>query len=412
MADDPSPPTSRLPRTRRAAMPIAVTIAAKDLRQKVRDRSAILLSVVAPFLLAALFATILGGNDSPFHATWAYADLDSGPLAAAMRTGPLQALESAGIVEVVPVTSAEEAERAVADGGVTAAIVVPAGFSTGITNGGGGTLRVIATPDAVLSGQLARSIADGFAQRVQATRLSVAAALTATGRLPDATLTAALAERADALPDPILLATAVAADRQASMKTYFAASMAVLFVFFAAQFGVMGLLAERRTGTLARILASPIAARTVLLGKVLVSLTLAIVSMSVIWLGTSLLLGARWGEPVAVAALILGTAVSASGIALLVVGFARTEDQAGGAIAIVAMTLAILGGAFFPMSQAPEGLARLSLLTPQAWFLQGIDDLAGGGGVGAVLVPVAVLLAIGLVTGSLGLARARRVVAG
>jgi ABC-2 type transport system permease protein len=160
------------------------------------------------------------------------------------------------------------------------------------------------------------------------------------------------------------------------------------------------------------MLASPIAARSVLLGKVLVSITLAVVSMSVIVVGTTALLGARWGDPLAVAALIVATALAASGIALLVVGFARNEDQAGGLIAIVAMTLAILGGAFFPMSQAPEGMARLSLLTPQAWFLRGINDLAGGDGIGVVLQPVIVLVSIGLVTGALGLARARRVVTG
>ena len=50
------------------------------------------------------------------------------------------------------------------------------------------------------------------------------------------------------------------------------------------------------------------------------------------------------------------------------------------------MVLAVLGGSFFPLSQAPEGLARLSLLTPHAWFLRGINDLASDGGL-AVIVP-------------------------
>ena len=104
-------------------------------------------------------------------------------------------------------------------------------------------------------------------------------------------------------------------DRVASTTTFYGASMAVLFVFFAAQFGVLGLLAERRDGTLARMLAAPIAPATILLGKVIVSLVVASISMSVIVVATTLLLGADWGDPLAVAALIVATALAATGIA-------------------------------------------------------------------------------------------------
>jgi ABC-2 type transport system permease protein len=132
--------------------------------------------------------------------------------------------------------------------------------------------------------------------------------------------------------------------------------------------------------------------------------------MGVMVLATTALLGASWGDPMAVAGLVIATAVAATGIATLVVGFARTEEQAGGAIAIVALSLAVLGGSFFPLSQAPEGLAAISNITPHAWFLRGINDLTAGGGIDTVAVPIAALLVVGLITGGLGLARARRVV--
>ncbi|MFH0751538.1 MAG: ABC transporter permease, partial [Chloroflexota bacterium] len=210
---------------------------------------------------------------------------------------------------------------------------------------------------------------------------------------------------------PIRITAGETADRVASSKTYYGASMAVLFVFFAAQFGVLSLLAERRNGTLARMLAAPIAPATILLGKVLVSLVVASISMAVIVIATTLLLGANWGDPLAVAALVLATALAATGIATLIVGFARTEEQAGSFIAVVALTLAVFGGSFFPMSQAPEAMAALSLVTPHAWFIRGINDLAAGGGIAVVAPSLAVLVAVGLVTGGIGLLRARQVVA-
>ncbi|MDH4142898.1 MAG: ABC transporter permease, partial [Chloroflexota bacterium] len=209
---------------------------------------------------------------------------------------------------------------------------------------------------------------------------------------------------------PIVVTADETADRQATSTTYYGASMAIMFVFFAAQFGVVGLLAERRNGTLARMLASPITPTTILLGKVLVSLALAAISMSVVVIATTLMLGASWGDPLAVAALVLAASIAATGIATLVVGFARTEEQAGGAVAIVALTLAVLGGSFFPLSQAPEGLASLGVITPHAWFIRGINDLSSGGGIQTVAGSVLVLTVVGLVTGAIGLARARRVV--
>jgi ABC-2 type transport system permease protein len=251
----------------------------------------------------------------------------------------------------------------------------------------------------------------GFGSQVTAVQVAVSTALAASGASPDPALAGELAAAAMAAPAPIEISAGETEDRVASSKTFYGASMAVMFVFFAAQFGVLGLLAERRNGTLARMLAAPIAPATILLGKVIVRLVVASVSMAVIVVATTLLLGADWGDPLAVAALVFAAALAATGIATLIVGFARTEEQAGSFIAVAALTLAVFGGSFFRMSQAPEGMAALSILTPHAWFLRGIDDLSAGGGIAAVATPVAVLVTVGLVTGGVGLLRARQVVA-
>ena len=140
------------------------------------------------------------------------------------------------------------------------------------------------------------------------------------------------------------------------------------------------------------------------------SMVEALVSLTVIIVGTALLLGAQWGDPIAVGALMLAAALAATGISLLTVAFTRNEEQAGSAIAIVSLTLAVIGGSFFPTSQGPELLSQLSLLTPHAWFLDGIDDVATGGDVTTAAASVAVLAVIGLVTGGLGLLRGKRMV--
>ena len=389
-------------------MPAAIVIAVKDLRQKIGDRSALFLAILAPLGLAFLFSVMIPSQDS-FHAAYVVVDLDGGPIAQGLRSGPLQGLADADVATITSADSEAAARAQVDAGDVDAAIVIPVGFSASIQAGQPARLLIIGGP-ATLSVEVARSVLARFGSDVTAVQVGVRAALGATGSAPEPSLAARLARDALAIPAPIVVSADATAQRQASSTTYYGASMAVLFVFFAAQFGVVGLLAERRNGTLARMLASPIGPGTILLGKVLVSLVLAIVSMSVLVAATTILLGASWGDPLAVAGLVVAMAIAATGVATLVVGFARTEEQAGGAIAIVALTLAVVGGSFFPLSQAPEGLAALSLLTPHAWFIRGINDLAAGGGISTVAGSLLVLLAVGGITGGIGLARARRVV--
>jgi ABC-2 type transport system permease protein len=95
------------------------------------------------------------------------------------------------------------------------------------------------------------------------------------------------------------------------------------------------------------------------------------------------------------------------GITALITTLARTEEQAGGWNSIVAVTLAILGGAFFDLTQAPQLLQVASRVTPHAWFLEGFDILSSpSAGVADIGAPLLALFGIGLVSGAIGLARA------
>ena len=391
-------------------MRAALDIALRDLRQKVRDRSAILISIVAPFALAALFGMILGGLDEDFHARWGFVDLDGGEVAAALDEGPISGMEAQDVIDVQRYASADEARLAVEAGEVEAAIIVPEGFSASTVAGTGATVDLLVDPDALISSQVARSVLSGFASQIDAVQLSVATALITDASLPDAETTEALAELATVTADPITIVGLAAENRLAGYATYYAAAMAILFVFLAAQFGIASIHAERRMKTLARMLASPLHWWSILVGKLIVSMVLALVSMGVIILGTGLALGATWGDPTALIPLVLAAALAATGVSLLTVAFTKNEEQASSAITIVSLTLAVIGGSFFPTSQGPDFMSQLSLIAPHAWFLDAVNDISTGGDLGSSATSVMVLLAIGLVTGGLGLLRGKRLV--
>ena len=73
------------------------------------------------------------------------------------------------------------------------------------------------------------------------------------------------------------------------------------------------------------------------------------------------------------------------------------------------MVLGILGGVFFPVPQL-GGLTTIGYVTPHRWFLQGLADLAGGGSVEVVALPVAALLVFAAAGGAVALARLGRMV--
>jgi ABC-2 type transport system permease protein len=188
--------------------------------------------------------------------------------------------------------------------------------------------------------------------------------------------------------------------------------MAIFFLFFTVSFGARSILAERRQGTLRRLLASAAPPGGVLAGKALAAFTLGTASVLVMWLATTLVFGADWGDPVAVVALTVSSVLSAIGITALVVTLAKTDEQAEGYSSLVVFVLALLGGNFVYLAQLPEALQRAALFTPNGWALRGFVDLvADDGGLATVAAPVAVTLAVGLVTGGLALYRARRMVA-
>jgi ABC-2 type transport system permease protein len=184
--------------------------------------------------------------------------------------------------------------------------------------------------------------------------------------------------------------------------------MAVFFLFFTVQYGVIGLLEEQRDGTLARLLAAPIRRTSVITAKALLSYWLGIISLGVLIVATHFLMGAIWGPPLGVILLVLAGVFSAVAIMGLVGSLAKTPEGAGNLAAIVAVILGMLGGTFFQVGQGDDLLSKLTYLTPHAWFLRGLASISGGAEWTAALPSVAALLIFGVVTGSIAWVALRR----
>lgn len=381
----------------------AWSIALKDLRRRIRDRTAILVAVILPFGLAGIFSLTLGdAANGSFSATYAVVDVD--------RSGHLpeeftHLLGGLDFVTLRSIGSVSDAERLASEGTIDAAVVFPLGFTEEVQAGEGGSIRVIGSPDSTIGSLVALSLVRSFASDLDAVSLSVASA-----SWPDGHPDAALVARAQAIPAPATIEGAVTSDTAASTSTFFAIGMAVFFLFFAVEFGVRGLLEEREGGTLARLLVAPVRPGEVIAGKALASLTMGLVSTVLLVGASTWLLDAAWGEPIGVALLVVGGVCAAVGVTSLVATLATTTAQAGAYVSIIAVVGGLLGGTFFPISQAGV-LGTIRFLSPQGWLMEGFQKLAYGGSVGEVVAPLAGVLTIASLTGAAAWARARRMVA-
>lgn len=389
----------------------AFLIALKDLRMRVRDRSAIMLAIVVPLGLAAIFSLIFGPAATPSPFAYAVADQDHSAISRSFRTDVLTSLEDDGIATVRGMDAAD-ARAAVRDGDLDAAFIFPAGFATSVESQAPAQIDVVGSVDAATATDVARSVATSYTEGLNAVRVAVAAVAHGSDTpSPSPDQLREIADQTVAAVSPVRIRDISAQAHVLDTKTYFAAGMAVFFLMFTVQFGVSSLIEERSEGTLSRLLAAPVRRTAILVGKLLTSIALGVISLTVLVVATSLLLGATWGNPLGVALLIVAGVLAATGITSVVASFAKTPEQAGSWQAVVAVTLGLLGGAFFPIQQTGSVMATLSLVTPHAWFFRGLGSLAGGGAVLNVLPAVAALLVIAALTGALAWRRIARVVA-
>jgi ABC-2 type transport system permease protein len=369
-----------------------LTIAAKDLKLRFRDRSVLIIAFLAPLVLALIFNVVFGsafGTGSEFEPELGIVANDSPRTSAILED---IATEVGGTWQTFADRGA--AESALDDGEVAAVFMVPAGFDAEVDQGQGGSLEVIGDVDSSTSTQIATAIAESYGLGLDQIGLNVATAMASGGDLATV-IPAATSGAIQSLAD---LTEITAGVRQLDGTTSTVAGMAVFFLLFTAQVGLLSLLEERRDGTLARMLSTPTRPSAVLAAKGLVSVVLGLTSLAVLIVAGKFILGAEWGNPAGVLVLVVAAVLAAVGISALTTGLAKTPESAGNMQGIVGTVLGLLGGVFFPIGDDGGVLASISALTPHHWFIRGLSDLAGGQSASAALPSVWPLLTIAAVT--------------
>ncbi len=152
---------------------------------------------------------------------------------------------------------------------------------------------------------------------------------------------------------------------------------------------------ERLFGTLQRLAVAPVCGVLVLGGKLLARLFLGLSQMALLILGGALLFDVGWGNsPLAVVAVSVAFAFSMTGLGLLLATIVKTPTQAGSINTGFGMTLAALGGAWWPLEVTPALYQQVALVLPTTWAMRAYTRiLVRGAGVQDLLLEIGVLLA-------------------
>ncbi len=393
-------------------------IGLKDLKLVFRDKAALVFMLLAPFLLTLGLGFVTGQFGSSGggigNIPVILVDQDGGELGTAL-VEMFQSEDLADLVTVTLVDDPDIARRGVDEDQYTAAVIIPAGFTASILPAEGATqpgetvqILLVSNPTRPTNTGVVKTILEEFISRVEVGRVGGTVAITQllSGGLITPQQAALLGmqmgeQQADAVTSStaITLTTNIASQAATEFNAlaYIAPGMALMFLMYTVSNGGRTLLVERNQGTLPRLLISPTASFQVLGGKVLGVYLSGVAQMLILIVASTLFFQLKWGDPLAVFALVLAAVFGACGWGMLLTSLARRPGQIAAIGSAMMLTFGILGGSFMQMDMMPTWVQWLSRITPNSWGLDGFSILALGGGLGLVLKPILGLLVMGVV---------------
>ncbi len=187
-----------------------------------------------------------------------------------------------------------------------------------------------------------------------------------------------------------------------------AAGYTVMGVFFIATVMIESIFVERRSGAMRRLRAAPVGRAPILISKLVPFYVVNLIQIAIMFAIARLAFGLDLGFVPALVVVSAALALVATGLGIALAGVARSETQGTGLAVIVVLTTSALGGVMVPRFIMPEAMQQIGNITPQAWAIQGYQDvLVRGQGLGGVWLEAGVLLIFAAVFTALGIWRFR-----
>lgn len=158
--------------------------------------------------------------------------------------------------------------------------------------------------------------------------------------------------------------------------------------------GATALILERKNWTFQRLVMMPVRRWQILGGKITARFLLGMIQYSIAF-GFGAVLGVRFFDNfIGVLALMIAFCLCMTALAFFIATLVKTDMQAVSFTLLVTLTIAPLGGAWWPLEFVPDFMRLAAYATPMGWVMHGYNELMlYGGGLGDIILPVVVLLA-------------------
>jgi len=390
----------------------------KDFLLRFEGRSELLFFLVLP----VVFTLIIGGGlpaagpGEDTRVVLPVVDQDATPGTAALT----EALTAGAVVRPEAMT-ADAAEALLADEDVAAVLVIPAGFGAALSAVGHApvslTLRVNPGSEAALAveqevNRAAAVVAQPAAVARGATEAAALARPFADDTARAAFFAAALdAAEADTPPARVVRRTATTPGNATpyDQRAQSSAGQLITWVFIPL-LGASGLFAYERTiGTLRRLLVTPTRKSTFLLGAVGSQFIIALAQMVILVAFGVLVMRVPWArDPAALTVVLVAFGLAGVALGTALGTFVRTESQSSNLSIMLGMSMALLGGCWWPMELFPTGMQGVVKVLPTTWAMSALTDITmRGHGLVDVLPEAGVLLGFAALFFIIGVARFR-----
>jgi ABC-2 type transport system permease protein len=357
-------------------------LALKDILQILRDRMSFLFLVFMPVVFTLLFGFAFGSPSGPADTrpVVGLLDQDHSALSAALVT----ILQSSTSLRLDASAAADPTalDAMVANGKLSAALIVPAGFASSALAPVPARLTLIASPASPAASDI-QAGADRLLSALQSASAGGASSETALAQAAAAARQPAAPPAAPEQPAPAMLPVAQTAPGMML------------------QFGIAGLLtaaqvvvAERKSRCLQRLLTTRLARWQILMGHYVSIFAVTFVQFMLLIVFGQLVMHLDYlRQPLATLLMAFTSALFIAGLGLLIGALAKSDEQAIIFALLPMFVFAGLGGAWVPLEATAPTFQLIGHLTPVAWALDGFKDiLVRGLGLAAVALPAAALL--------------------
>jgi ABC-2 type transport system permease protein len=401
-------------------------IALNDLLISLKARETFLIGLLMPALMMLLLGVAMGGADSEGSIHVDVLDLDGSDLSAQFVSTLLDETQSSGQALIICPYRAgapdkcnldkdiaqksgewqQIADKRLKDTEAFGALIVDPGFGEKLRTGEPVTVQFKSSASLsapTLAQQTIEAAISRMGSSVAIANLTIKVAEEQFGALPSGSPERAAAfETLRAQAETAWQQRPVQVETQATKKgpstlgfNQSGPGIALMFVFMFMLNASSMLVYEREQGTLQRLYTLPVRKGTTLAGKILGRYIygLGIFAMLLV---TGTVMGVQWGNNLAgIALLVLVFTLTSAALGLALATIVRTSAQASNISTLLGLTLAPLGGAWWPLEIVPKFMKVIGHISPLAWGMDAFQKMMfHNGSVFDILPMLGVLLAM------------------